>query len=279
MARECGRRRATVDDEGLGSLTPNDRWSGWWQPQCWPLVVPLSAVVVVVEALAVWTGVSWRTPGGVGVTPVLPAAALLATLVGWPGLGFSHRQLRAWGECAATTLLLLIVVSIVFLARVGPPRALLSFIAGATEEELVFRLAAPLAAGGVAAWAWRRSPVDLLTWGTGPRVVALTVAAATFTVGPGHLAAGGNRGLASPAVRHGRAVAQLRRPAHRQSRRRAARPRAVEPRDGLLPQWQHPASGVGVGRDPGARRLRRGAERAGRRLGLVGVASPMPLAA
>jgi hypothetical protein len=165
-------------------LTPNDRWSGWWQPQCWPLVVPLAAVVVVVEALAVWTGIAWRTPGGVGVTPVLPAAALLATLVGWPGLGFSHRQLRAWGECAATTLLLLIVVSVVFLTRVGPPRALLSFIAGATEEELVFRLAAPLAAGGVAAWTMRRSPIDLLSWGTGPRVVALTVPRRRSPSGP-----------------------------------------------------------------------------------------------
>ena len=260
-------------------MTPNDRWSGWWQPQCWPLVVPLAAVVVVVEALAVWTGIAWRTPGGVGVTPVLPAAALLATLVGWPGLGFSHRQLRAWGECAATTLLLLIVVSVVFLARVGPPRALLSFIAGATEEELVFRLAAPLAAGGVAAWAWRRSPIDLLTWGTGPRVVALTVAAATFTVGPGHLSQAGTalwRLLPFVAVglllsyvvlRTGNLVVGLLVHA-------LLNLATVCYLSGSIPRpvWALVVILALAG-------FARGAERAGRRLGLVGVASPMPVAA
>jgi hypothetical protein len=116
----------------------------------------------------------------------LPAAALLATLVGWKSLGFSERQFRAWGECALGIALLLIGVSVVFLARVGPPRVFFSFLAGASEEELVFRMAAPLAAGGIAAWLLRRPANDLLAWGTAPRVVALVVAAASFTVGPGH---------------------------------------------------------------------------------------------
>jgi membrane protease YdiL (CAAX protease family) len=169
-------------------VTPNERWCGWWHPQCWAPVVPLAAAVVAAEGWEVWTGAGWRPAGGVAVTPVLPAAALLATLVGWRAVGFSARQLRAWGECAACTTALLVLMTVVYLARVGPPRALLSLLAGATEEELVFRLAAPLAAGGIAAWIRGRSPVDLPGWGTGPRLVALTVASLSFTVAPGHLA-------------------------------------------------------------------------------------------
>ena len=172
-------------------MTPNERWCGWWHPQCWGPVVPLAAAIVAAEAYEVWTGAGWRPDAGVAVTPVLPAAVLLATLVGWRTLGFSARHLRAWGECAACTAALLVIVSVVFLVRVGPPRALFSFLAGATEEELVFRLAAPLAAGGITAWIRRRSPVDLTAWGTGPRIVALTVASVSFTVAPGHLAQAG----------------------------------------------------------------------------------------
>jgi CAAX prenyl protease-like protein len=173
---------------GFERGNPDRKWSGWWNLRCSAPVVPLAGLIVAVETLAAWTGVGWHPIGGVTVTPVLPAAALLATLVGWRRLGFSERQMRAWSECALFTAALLLAVSIVFLLRVGPPRALISFLGGAVEEELVFRLAAPVAAGGIAAWFLRRPPSDLLAWGTAPRVVALAVAATTFTVGPGHLA-------------------------------------------------------------------------------------------
>ena len=79
-------------------------------------------------------------------------------------------------------------MSALFLDRVGPPGALFSFFAGATEEELVFRLAAPIAAGGATAWVLRRPPSNLAGWGTAPRVVALAVAGIAFTAGPGHIA-------------------------------------------------------------------------------------------
>ncbi len=164
------------------------QWSGWGNLRCASPIVPLAAALVAVESLAAWRGLDWRPARGVAITPVLPAAVLLASLVGWRGLGFSRRQLRAWIEFGTSMVALLVVVGTVYLARGGAPRALLSLLAGATEEELVFRVAAPIAAGGVAAWLLRRPAGDLLAWGTLPRVVAVLTAALTFTAGPGHLA-------------------------------------------------------------------------------------------
>ena len=169
-------------------MASNDRWCGWWNLQCSAPIVPLAAAIVVAETVAAWAGIAvWHPIGGVAVTPVLLAAALLATLVGWRRLGFSGPQMRAWAECAACIALMLLGVVALFLARGGSLRALMSFVAGATEEELVFRLAAPIAAGGLAAWLARRPAGDLSRWGTLPRVVALVVAAASFTFGPGHV--------------------------------------------------------------------------------------------
>lgn len=169
-------------------MTPNSRWRGWSDLQFLDWVVPLAGPIVLMETLAAWAGVAWHPAGGVAVTPVLPAAVLLASLIGWRQLGFSKQQLRAWRGCVACTALLLVVVSAMFLERVGPPRALLSFFASATEEELVFRLAAPVFAGGATAYVLHRAPNDLKAWGTGPRVVALLVAGLAFGAGPGHLA-------------------------------------------------------------------------------------------
>ena len=164
------------------------RWQGWSNLSLLGPLVPVAAAIVGVETVAAWAGLAWHPAGGVAVTPVLPVAMLFATLVGWRKLGFSRGQLEAWSGCAAGIALMLVVVSVVFLTRVGPPRALLSFFAGATEEEVVFRLAAPVAAGGIAAFLLGRSPGDLLAWGTAPRAVALTVSALGFTLGPGHIA-------------------------------------------------------------------------------------------
>jgi hypothetical protein len=173
---------------------------GWWGPQCTGLVVGLAAGVVGVEALAVWSGLIWRPLGGPGLTPVLPAAVLLACLVGWRHLGVSERHLWAWREFTLLVGALMGAISFEFLTRVGPPRELTSFFVGATEEELVFRLAAPLAAGGMAAWLLHRPLGDLRAWGVAPRVIALVTAAASFTLMPGHLAQVGAAWQAVPFI-------------------------------------------------------------------------------
>jgi hypothetical protein len=167
--------------------TERMRWSGWWNLRCPAAIVPLAAAIVAVEALAVWSGEIWRPLGGPGLTPVLPAVVLLAGLVGWRHLGLSERHLWAWWEFAAVMGTLFVAIGFEFLTHVGPLRELTSFFVGATEEELVFRFAAPLAAGGIAAWLLGRSPGDLLAWGTTPRTVAVVTAAAGFTLMPGHL--------------------------------------------------------------------------------------------
>lgn len=163
------------------------RWSGWWNLRCPSAIVPLAAAIVAFEALAVWSGQVWHPLGGPGLTPVLPAVVLLAGLVGWRHLGLSERHLWAWWEFALLIGALLALIGIDFLTRVGALRELTSFFVGATEEELVFRFAAPLAAGGIAAWCMGRSPGDLLDWGNTPRGVAVVTAAATFACMPGHL--------------------------------------------------------------------------------------------
>ncbi len=169
-------------------LRAKGRWEGWCNLRLLGPLVPVAGAIVCVESVAAWTGVEWHPAGGVAVTPVLPAAILFASLVGWRRLGLSKGQIHAWSGCTAGIALMLVVVSVVFLTRVGPPRALLSFFASATEEEVVFRLAAPVAVGGLAAFVLGRSPGDLVDWGTGPRIVALAVAALGFSLGPGHIA-------------------------------------------------------------------------------------------
>jgi len=164
------------------------RWVEWWNLRCSDLLIPLAAAIVAVDALAVWKGMILRPLGGPGFTPVLPAAVLFAFLVGWSRLGLNERHLAAWWEFGAVMGVLLAVIGIEFVARVGALGELGSFLVGATEEELVFRLAAPLAVGGIVAWCLRRAPGDLEGWGTGPRVAAVVTAAVTFACMPGHLA-------------------------------------------------------------------------------------------
>jgi membrane protease YdiL (CAAX protease family) len=161
-------------------------WSGWWELRCESALVPVAGAVVAVETWAAWRGVVWHPLGGPGITPVLGAALLLASLIGFGSLGCSPRQMKAWREYSLAVAALFVFVA-VLVTRAGLGRELASFLLGATEEELVFRLAAPLAFGGTTAWLLHRPAGDLARWGTAPRVVAVVVAAVSFAAGPGHL--------------------------------------------------------------------------------------------
>jgi hypothetical protein len=164
------------------------RWTGWTDLRCPALAVLLAAAVVGTTTLAVWAGIVWRPLGGPGLTPVLPAALLLATFVGWNQLGLSASDLQVWRETLLVIGGLLVLVGAVFVAGPGSPRELLAFGVGSLEEELVFRFAAPLALGGLTAWVLGRPAGDVRAWGDGPRAVAVIGAAIAFTCMPGHLA-------------------------------------------------------------------------------------------
>jgi len=82
-----------------------------------------------------WSGVAWHPAGGVAVTPVCRRHAPREPRRFGGTLASPRASSTRWSESRVGIALLLIGVSVVFLARVGPPRALLSFLAGATEEE------------------------------------------------------------------------------------------------------------------------------------------------
>jgi membrane protease YdiL (CAAX protease family) len=160
-------------------------WTDWLVP---PVAVLLAVLVVATAAAAVWSGVILRPLDGPGFTPALPAAVILATFVGWTQLGLGRTELAAWRETLLVIGGLLVAVGLVFVARVGSPGEVLAFGIGSLEEELVFRLAAPLALGGLTAWALGRPVGDLRSWGSGPCAVAVVGSAVVFTCMPGHLA-------------------------------------------------------------------------------------------
>lgn len=164
------------------------QWTEWTDLRCPPMAAVLAAVVVTTAAIAVWSGVVFRPLGGPGFTPALPAAIVLATFVGWSRLGFAPADLRVWRETLTVVGGLLVAVGVVFVARVGSPGEVLAFGIGSGEEELVFRFAAPLAVGGLAAWVLGRPVGDVRSWGTGPCAVAVVASAVVFTCMPGHLA-------------------------------------------------------------------------------------------
>ncbi|MFN8035066.1 MAG: hypothetical protein U0V73_03965 [Acidimicrobiia bacterium] len=166
---------------------PPTRWTGWWDLHCPSGFVALAGVIVAVDSVAVWRGLVFRPFGGPGFTPVLPAAVLFAFLLGWSRLGLTERHLAAWWEFGAVGVALLAPLAAAFVVRVGGPGELGSFFVGAAEEELVFRVAAPLAIGGLVAWWLGRAPGRLAGWGTAPRVAAVLTAAATFACTPGHI--------------------------------------------------------------------------------------------
>jgi membrane protease YdiL (CAAX protease family) len=161
------------------------QWNDWRFP---PVAVLLSAIVVTTAAIAVWSNVVLRPLDGPGFTPALPAAVILATFVGWNQLGLNRSALAAWRETLLVIGGLLVAVAMVFVARVGSPAEVIAFGIGSLEEELVFRLAAPLALGGVTAWALGRPVGNLRGWGNGPCAVAVVGSAVVFTCMPGHLA-------------------------------------------------------------------------------------------
>lgn len=164
------------------------RWAAWAPIRTADATVLVALGVVAGTTAAVWAGALWRPVAGPGFTPMLFASLALAGLVGVRQLGVTRARLGNWGPSYAVWAVVLALTVHPFLAHVGGWRAVGAFFVGALEEELVFRLAAVLAFGGVTAWWLRRPPGDLSRWGTAPRVVAVAGSSLLFLAMPGHLA-------------------------------------------------------------------------------------------
>jgi hypothetical protein len=149
--------------------------------------VLLAVAVLATGSLAVWAGLLWRPLGGPGLTLALPSALFVLTLLGWARARRAARDLLVWWEALAVLVALLLAAGAVLVAGTATPLDFVALGVGALEEELVFRFAAPLALGGLTAWALGRAPGDVRAWGNGPRTVAVIGAALAFTVMPGHL--------------------------------------------------------------------------------------------
>jgi len=164
------------------------RWRGWAPWRLDATILVLAAFTVGVDVVSAWADVSGGYLGRIPVSPALPVALVLAGRVGAGVLGCSRAAVRAWREYAVAIGAVLALSIGVYSVDVGGPREAVGLVVAAVAEELVYRLAALVLAGALAARLvgrdWRRPDA----WGTGPGVAALLVGAVMFSALPGHVA-------------------------------------------------------------------------------------------
>jgi membrane protease YdiL (CAAX protease family) len=164
------------------------RWYGWADWRLTPGIVALAALTLAVDVLTAWVDVDLGHVGRIPVSPALPLALLLAIRLGLPALGVSRAAWHRWrefGVAAAVTLTVCVAAHALGVSGIGEA---LGLVVAALGEELVYRLAALIVIGAVAAALAGRDWRHPARWGTGPGVVALVVAACSFSVLPGHVA-------------------------------------------------------------------------------------------
>ncbi len=164
------------------------RWYGWADWRLDPSIVALAALALSVDVLTAWVDVDLGHLGRIPISPALPIALLLALRIGLPALGVSRDAWHRWREFGVAAALMLTVCVVVYALGVAGIGEALGLVVAALGEELVYRLAALIVIGALAAALagrdWRRPA----RWGTGPGVAALVVAAFMFSVLPGHVA-------------------------------------------------------------------------------------------
>jgi hypothetical protein len=160
------------------------RWASW---PVTPAVLVVSATVVTIDVATAWWGQPRWALGGVLLSPALPLAFVLIALVGRTRIGLDRSALAAWRECLVGLGLALSVSAFAWAADVGGTARVAGVAVGAASEEIVYRFAAVVLIGALCARTLGRDWRDTARWGTGPIVVALTGAAAVFSVLPGHV--------------------------------------------------------------------------------------------
>lgn len=164
------------------------RWVGW---ASWPLTTPvlfLSAATIAVDIASSWLAwPSWYV-GRVAMSPALPLAALLATLVGLRNIGFSARQLRAWRELLSVGVVGVAVFLVAYPESVASVQDRLGVVIALMGEALVYRFAVVILIGASCARLIGRDWRNTNTWGFGPAVASLIGAGIVFSLLPGHVA-------------------------------------------------------------------------------------------
>ena len=180
-ARQSDAEAAT---EGARWVT---RWRGWAD---WPLSVPLlslAAAAVALDVTTAWTGTGLGSLGRVGTSPALPLALLLAAWVGTGHVGLSRERGRAWREFALAVGVVLALATVAYSIVFGRPAEAVGLIVAALGEELVYRFAAVICFGALAARPLGRPWRNPRDWGTKPGLMGLAAAAVLFSALPGHV--------------------------------------------------------------------------------------------
>jgi hypothetical protein len=164
------------------------RWHGWAD---WSLTVPvlvLAAAALVVDVATAWADVTLDSLGRIAISPALPLAlglvALLHATRRAPGRAASY----AWREFAAGVGVVLLIATLGYAVLLARPAEAAGLVVAATDEELVFRLAAVVLVGALCARLLGRDWRHPRRWGATPGFVALGLAAVVFSLLPGHVA-------------------------------------------------------------------------------------------
>ena len=181
VARQSDAEAATEDARWV------TRWRGWAD---WPLSLPLLALAAVAVALDVttaWTGTALGSLGRIGTSPALPLALLVAAWVGAGRVGLSRERLRAWREYGLAVGVVLGLATVGYAVAFGRPAEAIGLVVAALGEELVYRFAAVIVFGALAARLLGRPWRNPRDWGTAPGLLGLAAAAVLFSALPGHV--------------------------------------------------------------------------------------------
>jgi hypothetical protein len=163
------------------------RWRGWAD---WPLSLPLltlAAVAVAVDVTTAWTGTALGSLGRIATSPALPLVLLLAAWVGAGRVGLSRERVRAWREYALAVGVVLALATVGYAVAFGRPAEAIGLVVAALGEELVYRFAAVIVFGALAARLLGRPWRNPRDWGTAPGLLGLAAAAVLFSALPGHV--------------------------------------------------------------------------------------------
>lgn len=114
-------------------------------------MLAVTAAAVTIDVTTAWTGTSLGTLGRIPISPALPLALVLVIALRPARLGWARRDVAAWRELAVGLGVVLTLGAVSYAATLGRPVEAAGLIVAALGEELVFRLAAVLHLGAIAA--------------------------------------------------------------------------------------------------------------------------------
>ena len=163
-------------------------WRRWTRWPLTPWVLAVAALVVALDVITAWRGVTIGSLGRVGMSPALPLGIVLAAMVGLRRLGLDRANLVAWREFLLVSGALLCFGVWGYGAHVSGITEAMGLVLGALDEELVYRLAVLIVVGAGAAALLGRSWRNPEDWGLAPGIVGMLASGFAFVPLPGHIA-------------------------------------------------------------------------------------------